>query len=130
MKLSQVYGGNYLKAEDLQGASPFVVIDSVEPKKFDDGTKLIITFKGKDKSLVCNSTNASIIEEVTGCDDTDNWIGARIQLTVRKVDFAGKRVPAIRVVAPGETVGSAAAPAPRQPEPERAPSPEDPDCPF
>lgn len=127
MRLSEVYGGNYLKAEDLKGGTPFVTISAVEPKKFDDGTKLILTFEGKDKQLVCNSTNASIIEEVTGCNDTDDWIGKRIQLCVRKVEFSGRLVPAIRVVM-NET-----APAPkRQAPPPPAPDPEIPedDIPF
>ena len=95
-KLSQVFSGNYLKAEDLQGKSVPVIIESVEVKDFDDGKKLIIGFAGKDKQLVCNKTNASILEEVTGSDDTDDWIGKKAVLVTKKVEFQGKLVPAIR----------------------------------
>lgn len=96
-KLNDIFGGNFLKADDLQGKSVTVTIESVEVKEFDDGKKLILRFVGKDKGLVCNRTNASIIEEVTGSSDTDEWEGRKIVLIVKKVEFQGKLVPAIRV---------------------------------
>jgi len=96
MKLNNVFGGDYLKAEDLQGKSVPVVIESVDVKDFDDGKKLIIRFEGKDKTLVCNRTNASILEETLGSSDTDDWIGKRAVLVTKKVEFQGKLVPAIR----------------------------------
>ena len=98
MKTSEVFGGNFLKAEDLKGGSPHVTISEIELKEFDDGKKLILHFAGKDKALVCNRTNSSIIQEVLGSDDTDDWIGKRIRLCVKKVEFSGRLVPAIRVV--------------------------------
>ena len=98
MKLNEVFSGGFLKAEDLHGKSPRVKIESVEVKEFDDGKKLIIHFSGKDKALVCNKTNSAIIQEVLGSDDTDDWEGKIIQLCVKKVEFSGKLVPAIRVV--------------------------------
>ena len=97
-KLNEVFSGGFLKAEDLNGKSPRVTIESVEVKEFDDGKKLIIHFSGKDKALVCNKTNSAIIQEVLGSDDTDDWEGKTIQLCVKKVEFSGKLVPAIRVV--------------------------------
>lgn len=95
--INDVFGGGFLKAEDLKGGSPTVKIERVEVKDFDDGNKLIIHFAGKDKALVCNKTNASIIEEVLGSGDTDDWEGQRVTLIVKKVEFQGKLVPAIRV---------------------------------
>ncbi len=97
-KLNEVFSGGFLKAEDIQGRSPKVTIESVEVKEFDDGKKLLLHFVGKDKALVCNKTNSAIIQEVLGSDDTDEWEGKTIQLCVRKVEFSGKLVPAIRVV--------------------------------
>lgn len=95
-KLSQVFSGDYLKAEDLQGRSVPVIIESIEVKEFDDGNKLLIRFEGKEKSLVCNRTNASILQELLGSSDTDDWIGKRAVLVTKKVEFQGKLVPAIR----------------------------------
>lgn len=128
MRLNDVYGGNYLKAEDLKGGTPLVTIESVDMKKFDDGAKLIIKFEGKDKSLVCNSTNASIIEEVTGEKDTDDWVGKTIRLQVKKVEFKGGLVPAIRVMMDDLPPRRTTTP-PRQAEPEPEPEAQD-DIPF
>lgn len=96
-KLNEIFSGDYLKAEDLQGRSVPVVIEAVDVKEFDDGKKLILTFAGKDKRLVCNKTNASIIQEVLGSSDTDDWVGQKVTLITKKVEFQGKLVPAIRV---------------------------------
>lgn len=97
-KLNEVFSGDYLKAQDLRGKSVRVTISTVTLKEFEDGKKLIINFEGKDKSLVCNKTNASIIQEVLGSDDTDDWEGKSITLTTKKVEFQGNLVPAIRVL--------------------------------
>ena len=110
MKTSQVYGGGFLKSEDLAGKQPTVTIESIELKEFEDGKKLIVHFAGKDKALVCNKTNAAIITEITGSDDTDDWIGHRITLCTRKVEMSGKLVPAIRVVLPQDAPPAKAAP--------------------
>jgi hypothetical protein len=111
-KLSEVFSGNFLKAQDLPpNKTVQVKIEEIEVKEFDDGKKIILKFAGKEKGLVCNKTNASIIEEVTGSDDTDDWIDKTIYLTVRKVDYQGKRVPAIRVLAPDEMPSKSAPPA-------------------
>lgn len=118
--INDVFGGGFLKAEDLAGKSPTVKIERVEVKDFDDGKKLIIHFEGKDKALVCNKTNASIIEEVLGSGDTDDWEGGRIVLTTKKVEFQGKLVPAIRVsLDPPKSAQAAQKPKPT-PEPEPA----------
>ena len=79
----------------------------------DKEKKLIIGFKGKDKSLVCNRTNAQTIAEVTGKSDTDDWPGHRIILTARDVDFQGRTMLAIRVsLKKPATAAAAAKPAP------------------
>lgn len=96
MELSTVFGGATLKAADLQGREPTVIIASVEMKKFDNGNKLVITFEGKDKALVCNKTNANRIAHYYGTN-TDNWIGQELTLYTDLVDFQGKPVEAIRV---------------------------------
>lgn len=117
MNINEVFSGNFLKADDLQGKTVHVTISKVEVKEFDDGNKIVLHFQGKDKALVCNKTNASIIAENVGSPDTDDWAGTRHLLTVKKVEFQGKLVPAIRVVlndTPGQAPAKpAAAPAPQ-----------------
>ena len=96
MELSSVFGGDSLKAEDLQGQEPTVTIAKVEMKQFDKGNKLVVAFVGKKKVLVCNKTNANRIAFAHGTN-TDNWIGKKIQLYTDLVDFQGKTVEAIGV---------------------------------
>ncbi len=98
MELSTVFGGDTLKAADLQGHEPVVVIETVEMKKFDTGNKLVISFEGKKKALVCNKTNANRIAHFYGTN-TDGWIGKELILYTDLVDFQGKSVEAIRVKA-------------------------------
>lgn len=41
--------------------------------------KCVITFKGAQKAMVCNTTNCELIENMYG-SDTDGWIGKRITI--------------------------------------------------
>lgn len=134
-KIGNIFGGDYLKAEHLGDRPVTVTIESVKVKSFDEGDKLIMSFVGKDKSLVVNRTNANIVAEVLGSTDTDDWEGKRITLVVRKVDFQGKRVPAIRVSDEPPKSNQATKPSQQAapPEPEPDPVNDDPDntdCPF
>jgi len=115
-RLNEIYGGNYLKAEDLKDRGDVnVIIDNISIMEGDDGKKkAVLHFKGKDKTLPLNITNANMVEELLGSDDTDDWIGRRICLYTCKVDFQGKRVLAIRVKGASST--KAAPPPPPPPD--------------
>lgn len=126
MKSTDVFPSKSLRADDLNGIEPVVTIESVSTQSFDDGSrKPIIHFKGKEKTLVCNKTNWNAIVEITGEEDSDNWAGHRIKLIVAKVDYQGKRVPAIRVE-PAPAGGTTKP----KPQPERVEPPNDDDIPF
>lgn len=99
MKLNDVFPSKYIKAADLQGGSPTVEISDAQIEQLGDDRKLVIYFKGKQKGLVCNRTNADAIAYLYG-DDTDGWIGKKIMLTSQLVSFQGKTTPAIRVQPP------------------------------
>ncbi len=122
-KLNDIFGGDYLKAEHLGDRPVTVTIESVKVKDFDDGSKLILTFVGKDRALVCNRTNANQIAELLGSSETEDWEGKRIGLCVRKVDFQGKRVNAIRVM--DELPKSAQAAQAQRPTPQPEPADND-----
>ena len=100
MQLSEAYPSNYLKASDLQGRDVVATIESVTLEEIGQGAdkekKLIIGFKGKEKKLVCNKTNAGTIGQLYG-DETDDWIGKQVILTARDVEYQGKTTLAIRV---------------------------------
>lgn len=105
MKLNEVFPSNYIKAADLQGREVTVIIAGAAMEQLGNDNKLVITFKGKEKGLVCNKTNAGRIAYLYG-DDTDEWIGNPIVLAAELVDFQGKTVEAIRVRAPAKNGGA------------------------
>ncbi len=118
MQLNDIFGGDSLKAADLNGREFTLTIAAVEAKKFDNGNKLIIRFAGAKKSLVANKTNARRIAFMYG-ENTDFWIGKQITLGVDFVDYQGQTVQAIRVkpaTVPGQQQTGAAQsrPAPAQ----------------
>jgi hypothetical protein len=112
-KLSEIYGGNYMKAEDIKDRGDLnATIEKVSIVAMDDGKKkAVLHFKGSDKTLPLNVTNANMVEELLGSNDTDDWEGQRVCLYTCKVDFQGKRVLAIRIKA----ARKAAKPAPPPP---------------
>jgi hypothetical protein len=84
----------YLKAEDLKGGRPQVVIDSVELLEFetDDGNKTFkpaVGLRGKEKKLVLNATNTNEIIGVFG-PDSEGWIGKTLQLTTKHYPAFGR----------------------------------------
>jgi len=100
MKISNAFPSEYLRAIDLNGRNVMVVIDRAEMAELSGGDhKPVLYFKGKEKGLILNKTNANNIAAVYG-DDTDDWEGKELILFSAMVDMQGKTVPAIRVRAP------------------------------
>lgn len=118
MKIGSAFPSTFLKADDLQGRRITVQIDTVTMEDIGDGTKPVLHFIGKDKGLVLNKTNAAMVTEIAGTDETSDWHGVAIVLYPTRVDFQGKRVDAIRIDKP-ETPAAA----PRRPQPVAAPTP-------
>ena len=98
--ISELFPGKYLKAADLKGREPIVIVDRVVLEDLGDERKAVVYFKDKERGVVLNKTNASMLAELAGDDDTDNWAGTELKLYVAQVEFQGKRVPAIRIDAP------------------------------
>lgn len=117
--------GSYLKTEELQGRQVRVVIESVglEEIKGEDGkeNKLVARFHGKDKGLILNRTNCESLEQITGSEDYDGWVGATVVLYPTTTRFGNKTVPCLRIkqmpaatrpaVVPQRAVVNAAVPA-------------------
>ena len=97
MKGTELFPGKYLRAADLGTAEPIVTIDRVGMETLGDDSKAVVYFKGKERGIVLNKTNWTSIVDITGQDDSDNWTGHKVKLYVAKVEFQGKRVPAIRI---------------------------------
>ena len=97
MKYTDVYPSQYVKAHDVED-EPVVTITKVATETVGDGNKKrSLTFKEISKRLLLNKTNWTRIAEMTGQDDDDNWVGLRIRLTKKPVEFRGDLVDAVRV---------------------------------
>ena len=110
--IDDVFGGTTLKADDIKGKNPIVTIENIQVKEFKemkDGRevlkkKLIVSFVGAKKTLVCNVTNARRIAHILQTPDYTEWPGAQIGLKVEMVDFGGKVVDGIRVYDPADKI--------------------------
>lgn len=121
MKIGSAFPSKYLKAADLGESKVLVTIDRVEVEDVGQQgrkeSKPVLYFRGKDKGLVLNKTNANKIKAIIGTDETDDWKGHRIGLYATETEFAGEMVDCIRVAAPPKN----AKPAPPPPSPEHDP---------
>lgn len=119
MQISGAFPSEYLRAADLQGKQVRVVIDNVELREVggDGEHKPVLFFQGRDKGVVLNKTNATVLAEAYG-DDTDDWTGETVVLFEALVSFQGKNVKAIRmrVPTPAERKKSAAKTKPTESE--------------
>jgi hypothetical protein len=97
--INEVFGGETLKAADLQGREFTLAIANVKAKEFDKGNKLVIKFVGAKKALIANRTNAKRVAMLYG-NNTDFWVGRQVTLYAEMVDFKGEPTWAIRVKAP------------------------------
>ncbi len=102
MKQSDVFPSRFLKAEDILDEELTLTISKVdlvelEDKKGETQQKPVIYFSDQKKGLIVNKTNWKIIAEVTGEEESDNWVGKKITLFTLDVDAFGDIVAAIRV---------------------------------
>ena len=102
----------WLKCEDIPDEGLTATIDSYEVKDFNnDGKrdrKPVLYFKEDIKALVLNKTNAGTITTLVGSDELEDWIGQKITLVPREVEFSGKQVWAIRIQLPRRAANRAA----------------------
>ncbi len=117
MNINGAFPSSYLKAADLQGRRAMVTISHVAMEDIGDDHKPVLYFVGKEKGIVLNRTNANMISEIAGTEETDGWKGKAVVLFSTKVDFQGRRVDAIRVDRPAPGSQPAAPQPPPPPEP-------------
>lgn len=104
MNINSAFKSNYLKHTDLAGKRVIVTMERVEIETVGQGQeaeeKPVLYFKGHDRGLVLNKTNAYSISEIVGSEETDEWAGHRIVLHPDKTMYGGKKVDCIRVAVP------------------------------
>lgn len=101
MLVSDIFDSKYIKSADLNGRQVKVKIAATEVIQLGDPpqTKINIYFEGKQKSLVCNRTNAMILADTLG-PDTNNWIGAEIVISARRTMYKGQPTMGLHVDVP------------------------------
>lgn len=90
---------DWLSAAELPaGREVRVSISEIVEVAFKQGEapKLGVKFKGKEKGIVLNKTNAKRIAHVHG-PDTGAWVGKEVFLYSELVEYQGKEVLGIRV---------------------------------
>jgi hypothetical protein len=102
MLISKMFSRKYFKSDDFKGDRRLTLtVSEVIPEiiKGEDGEeeKWVAYFEDEDRGLVLNVTNARSLEEFSGSDDSDDWVGLRVTLFATRVDFGGKRVSGIRI---------------------------------
>jgi hypothetical protein len=125
MDIYSAFPSKYLKSSDLQGRQCKVIMDRIDIEEIGSDRRPVVYFRGKEKGLVINKTNANAIADMYG-SNTNGWIGKEILIFPTRVDFKGERVDAIRVqyIEPPRQSALAPAPAPAHHD-ERNPPPRD-----
>jgi hypothetical protein len=121
MTRDEIFPSKYLKASDLKGKAHIVTIESApyEALKNLDGKemqKIVLHFKNAEKTLPLNLTNFDAVCDATGCPDTEDWPGQRIELYPTRTTMGGKAVDCIRIRAPSASRPTAAVPPPPAPD--------------
>lgn len=100
--IALLFPSRYLCAADLRGKDVTVVIESIAPRdelvRIGGGKehKPVMKFKGKEKALVLNRTNAKAIAKLYG-NEVLAWIGKSITIYPTTATFGKEQVEAIRV---------------------------------
>lgn len=84
--VSDVYPSEWLHAANLMGRSVEVAVSAIEVREFrqQDGSKanrIVVTFKGAQRRLVCNKTPAIALAAIAGTEEFAKWVGLKVLLS-------------------------------------------------
>lgn len=102
MDIRKLYDKDYIYSYDLEGRDVTVTIERVKGGTLvgTGGTKNkkpVVYFKGTEKGLALNITNARVIAGLYGGFESDQWIGKRITLYPTTTTFGSQTVDCIRI---------------------------------
>ena len=97
--INDVFPSKFLKAHDLQGRATTATITRVEFEVMGRTreTLPVVYFRGKQKGLKLNKTNATIIATLAGSAQTEDWVGIAVTLYATVADFGGQSYQVVRV---------------------------------
>ena len=99
---SERYPRRFVSTDDLKERPVIVEIEEERLEELTDtnsktASKPVLSFVGKEKKLVLNATNWDAIVEITGCEDSRDWPGHKVELFPTTTLMAGRRVDCIRI---------------------------------
>lgn len=103
MKSTDVFPSKYLKAEEIETDVTLtvanVVLETLTSREKGEEQKPVMYFTETEKGLILNKTNWGLCAKQYG-DESDDWKGKPVTLTVIDVDAFGDVVSAIRIKPP------------------------------
>lgn len=130
MRVSDMFGGKFLKAADISSPTIFYIASvQSEPIGQENESKPVLRFHNESRGFVLNKVNAIELSGWLG-DETTSWTNQPIELFATTTLFSGRMVPCLRVrkpnlppkPQPAPAAVSAPAPVPvPQPTPQPAP---------
>ena len=101
MLITKYRSSKWLKKEDVDALSAehrLTVVEFIEEAEVGDDVKPVAHFKGIEKAWPINITGLEVLAELTGSQDTDDFVDAAVELYVDPdVRYAGKRVGGIKL---------------------------------
>ncbi len=108
-------------AEELKSTGPQVheideerIEEITDPKTGKAVEKSVLTFVDTERKLILNGTNWDLICEVTGCTDSQEWRGHKIELFQDRTQLGAQRVDCVRVRKPSDTRSAHVQPQPQR----------------
>jgi hypothetical protein len=108
--VNDMFPSKYVKSNELSQPVALTIRDvkseMVHNPRKGDIDVWVLYFNEAKKGLILNKVNAFAIAEILGSQDTEDWVGHKIELYPTTVRVAGKTKAAIRVRKPsGEESG-------------------------
>lgn len=114
MLISRYKKSKWLKKDQVEAMPETqrrTVVENVEEDEVGDEVKLVAYFKGIEKGLVLNATNMDVLADAAGSQDSDDFAGLAVELTIDpNVRYQGKRVGGIVLKASARKTTTADAP--------------------
>ena len=123
-KVSEIFGGSYLKADHLNGQPRVVTINGWNTEIVYGDEAYVVNFAEETRALKLSATCARDIATALNIDDMENWVGRKIELyqceqkiTDRDTQTE-KQITMIRARAPSgsasKALGPSGSPSPRR----------------
>lgn len=101
MQIGKYRKSKWLKKEDvaeLDEGQRLTTVEAILEEQVGDDIKPVIYFKGIEKAWAANMTGLEALAEMSGSQDTEDFVGIRIEIYVDPdVRYGGKRVGGIKL---------------------------------